>query len=439
MSENNGKERRVVITGIGVVSPVGIGADNFWKSLSTGQSGIGPIESLSYSASPQNVGGEVKDFTVKSARKEYLKTQRKSIKVMCREIQMGVASAMLAVEHSGLNLDEIDHNRLGVDFGANLMLSPPDVLGHASTDCIEEEGDEIRFLSGEWGKSGLPNMEPLWLLRYLPNMPACHIGISVDARGPNNSVTLDEASGNLSLGEAKEIIKRNAADVMIAGTTGTRVHPVKTTHARLWDELAESEDDPSTWSKPFDKNRTGQVISEGACSFILEEEEHAKKRGAEIYAVIRGTASSCVVSKEGIADNRKALVNVINSALKEAGLTPSDIGHINAHGLGTRVDDAIEYQAIKDVFGDAASEIPVTALKSVFGNPGASCGSLELAGSILGLKNGVVPPTLNFSESDPECPLNIVHGEPLKIESRIALNINVTRIGQASAAIIEAV
>lgn len=434
MNSTHESPRRVVITGIGILSPIGIGVDAFWQSLSEGRSGIGPIELMSYSAAPKNVGGEVKDFTEKAAKQTYLKPMRKSIKVMCREIQMGVASAGLVLEQSGLNLEQIDHDRLGVDFGANLMFSPPEVLKDACWTCVDANDHQFHY--EKWGREGLPAMEPLWLLRYLPNMPGCHIGIFADARGPNNSITLDEASGNLALGEAARVIQRGAADLMIAGTTGTRLHPVKTLHAALWDELADSPDPPETWCRPFDKTRSGQVLAEGACAFLLEEETEAARRGATVLGTILGSGSSCVLDEECRPGIQQALVNAMTAALRDAGLNPEDVGHINAHGLGSKQADIDEAQAIQKVFGDHAEKVPVTALKSYFGNAGSGCGTLELAGSILGLKHGVIPPTLNYTAPDPQCPLNVVHGEPLAASNKVALNVNVTRMGQASAVVV---
>lgn len=437
--------RNIVVTGLGIISPIGIGADAFWDSLAKGRSGIATLESMGYSAAPRNVGAEIKDFTEKTAKKEYLRQQRKSIKVMCREIQLGVASALQVVQHAGLDLESVDHERFGVDFGANLMLSPPEVLDEPARKCVDENDPDRTFHFERWGKaganadreSGMAMMEPLWLLRYLPNMPACHIGIALAACGPNNSITLDEASGNLALGEAFRILQRGSADVMIAGVTGTRVHPVKTLHAAMWDELAEFDDPPGTWSRPFDATRRGQALGEGACSLLLEDEAKARARGATIYGRVLGAAASCVSNRSGKADRRGALVNVMRRALSDADLQPGDIGHINAHGLGSIDCDREEAAAISDVFGELASQVPVTALKSYFGNSGSGCGLLELAGSILALQHGVVPATLNYNTPDPECPLNVVRGEPRSVANKTVLSVNVTRMGQASAVIVE--
>lgn len=435
MSHTFENSRRVVITAVGPISPIGIGADAFWTSLAEGRSGIARFSLPTHTGSSSAVGGEVRDFTEDAAKKNWLKDQRKNIRVMCREIQLAAASANIALAHSALDLEKINHERIGVDFGANLMLSPPEVLADAAKVCTDPESPLFRY--EDWGEKGIPAMEPLWLLRYLPNMPACHIGIKADARGPSNSITLEEASGNLTLSEATRVIQRDWADVMIAGTTGTRIHSVKSIHARLWDQVADFNDPPETWSRPFDATRNGQVLGEGACTLLLEEEQHAKARGATIYGTILGAGSSCVVRRDGTADQRLALKNAMLAALRDSGVTPAEVGHINAHGLSTKEADRAEAAAILDVFGDELGRrVPVTALKSVWGNTGASCGTLELAASLLGLKNGVVPATLNYRHPDPECPLNVVHGSPAAATNPVAMKLSVTRMGQASVVLV---
>ncbi|MGH7128349.1 MAG: beta-ketoacyl-[acyl-carrier-protein] synthase family protein [Planctomycetaceae bacterium] len=436
MNDSHGDRRRVVITGVGLMSPLGIRRQSVQARLLAGESGIGPLTLMQHSAAPRNVGAEVRDFDEREAKMTYLQAQRKSLKVMCREIILGVASANLALEDAGIDLATIDHDRLGVDFGANLMFSPPDVLKDACWNCTDEER---RFHYEQWGDAGFARMEPLWLLKYLPNMPACHIGIAADARGPSNSITLDEASGNLALGEAQRLIERNAADVMIAGTTGTRLHPVKTLHAALWDDLAESDGPPETWCRPFDAARTGQVLGEGACTFILEAADHAERRGANVLAHVLGSGSSCVRDTSGRPGLRKALAGAMRAALRDAGLSPHEIGHVNAHGMGSIASDIEETRAIHDVFGPHAAKVPVTGLKSYFGNSGSGCGTLELAGSILALREGVVPKTLNLATPDPQCPLSVVRGEHLPTDNPLVLSINVTRMGQASALVVRVV
>lgn len=420
-----------MITGIGVVCPIGIGVADFWTHLKEGISGIRAISTLPYSPVPGQIAGEVRDFNPSQFTKT--REQKKAIRVMCREIQLGFAAATLALDDAGIKDGDVAPERLGVEFGANLMLSPPEDLIEACFAAIDPTDHKFHY--ERWGDIGLSKMFPLWLLKYLPNMPACHIGIAADARGPNNSITLDEASANLVIGEALRVIARGHADVMITGSTGTRLHEVKSIHARMWDQLANADASAASACRPFDKNRTGQVVGEGAGVLILEDAGHAESRGAQIYGRILGAGSTCVSKPDGRGDTRRALALAMKCALADAGLEPREIGHINAHGLSTNEMDVNEAQAIHDVFGDYGTKVPVTALKSYFGNAAAGCGSLEMAGSLVGLKHGVIPPTLNYEVPDPACALNVVAGRPLETRNRTFLKINVTRMGQASAVV----
>lgn len=430
MSNSSNPRRKVVITGAGIFSPIGVGVDAFWESLHAKRSGIAKVEHLTATALPGNIAGEVKGFSEESAKKLYFtRDQKKSAKVMCREIQLGVAAANLAIENCGLNLETTDHNRLGVEFGANQMFSPPEDL----SDGCWRASDNYNFNFSEWGPKGFGGMQPLWLLKYLPNMPACHIGIHADAQGPNNSLTMAEASGNSALGEALRIIERDRADIMLAGTCGVRIHPVKAMHAALWDRLADFPDaEPSTWSRPFDATRKGQVVGEGACVFILEEEKHARARGANLMGQILGAASSCVIERSGKPNYRQAIMNAVRNALRDAELTPQDVGHINAHGLSDPLIDIEEAAAYQEIFGSRLSSIPVTAPKSFLGNSGAACGTLELAASLIAMQHGVLPTTLNYKTPDPACPLNVVSGESPAITNKVLINVNVTSAGQAA-------
>ena len=436
MSRSESNPPKVVVTGMGVFSPIGIGRESFEQGILDGTNGIGAIDLMEVSGVPGHVGGELPEFTLSSARKEYLSLQRKSIKVMCRDIQLGVASAVLALDDASIDSESIDRTRLGVDYGADQMFSHPEsLIRSAIRSSSPIEDGELDFRIDLWGESGIGEMEPLWLLKYLPNMPACHIAIAADARGPNNSLTLAEASGNLAVGEAFRLLVRGSADVMIAGSTGSRMHPIKCLHATMWDELAEGEGDPSTWCRPFDAGRTGQVIGEGACSLILENESHARARGARILGTILGSGSSCVIDRSGCCNPRQAMINAMKAALADADLSPADVGHIHAHGLASRETDVIEASAIMEVFGETAGQVPVTAMKSALGNSGAGCGTLELAASLVALGHGVVPRTLNYEQPDDDCPLDVVHGELRTVSNNVVLNLNVTASGQASAVI----
>lgn len=428
MIESSSQTRRVVVTGLGVVSPIGIGKAAFWQSLVEGCSGIGPISQFPPDQLPVRIAGEVRDFEPK----KYI-AQRKSIKVMCRDIQLGVAAAQLAMDDAGLEAGKVDPSRIGVDYGADLMLTDPTDLSEPVYTCMDE-GQQFHF--ERWAPEGMRAMFPLWLLKYLPNMPACHIAIFCDARGPNNTLTETEASGNLAIGEAARIIARGSADVMVAGATGSRVHPLGTVQACLIEELSHRNGDPREASRPFDAARDGMVVGEGAGCLILEELRHAQQRGAPIYAEVIGMGSACCALPDGTPQWQKAMRLAMQNALRDAQLQPPQVGHINAHGLGTRLGDVLESKAILEVFGDGGRKVPMIALKSYFGNTGAGCGALELIGTVLALKEKQLPATLNYEAPDPECPLNVVAGAARETELPTALNLNVTRMGQASCAVV---
>lgn len=433
MSSSSPDNRRVVITGMGILAPEGRGREEFLASLREGRSGICKTEHYQATATPGNIAGEVKDFTEETVKKSYLKAHRKHIKVMSRDVQLGVAAALMAVEDAKLDSSAHNPQRIGVEFGANLMYSFPGDLYPAGAAC-SGPGD-LPFQFERWGADGLPNMEPLWMLKHLPNMPACHVGIFTDSRGPNNSITSDEVSSNLAIGEASAIIRRGHADAMITGTTGIRVHPLKEVHALMWDKMGYDPEHPEKSVKPFDVRRNGHAIAEAAACFILEEAEFAAKRGAKVWGTILGWGSSCVAEPSGKPDIRKALANSMRSALRMAGLEPRQVGHVNAHGLASPELDAQEALAIHDVFGDLGSKVPVVGLKGYHGNPGAATGMLELAMSLLSLQDGLIPFTLNCDQPDPALKLNIVTGKPQPTDNPIVLKVNYTLIGQASAVV----
>lgn len=433
---SNPSSRDVVITGIGVVSPLGIGRDAFWSSLSDGRSGISKVQLVSFIGTPDEVGGEVSDFNDETAKKQHLKSLRKSLKVMCRDIQLGVASAIQAMSDAGLEPGAVASDRIGVDFGANLMSSPPEVLVGGAMKALSEQDGKMVFDFYKWCESGITGMEPLWLLRYLPNMPGCHIGIALDARGPNNSITHDEASGCLAIAEAANIIRRNRADVMVTGTTGTRLQPAKACQYSLWDKLAEGPAD--TRCRPFDRDRTGEVLAEASCTFILEAREHAEARGARILGTVLGCGASTVLQKDGVADEATAVYQAATAALDNSGVQASQLGHVNASGAGNPDRDQMEAKGLRKLLGQNADSTPVTAIKSYMGSSGSGAGLCEIAASLLALQQGLIPRTLNFQTADPEAPLNVVHGEHLATSNKLFLKTSVTRMGQASAVVIQA-
>jgi 3-oxoacyl-[acyl-carrier-protein] synthase II len=435
MSQSSASPRQVVITGVGVLSPQGIGRAALLASLREGRSGIAPAQEYEASVAPGRVVGEIRDFTEETARKQYLKEHRKHIKVMGRDVMLGVAAAVLGIEDAGLPSAEIDRQRVGVEFGANLMFSTPQYLAGPGVACTENR--QPPFLMERWGTKGFENMEPLWMLKYLPNMPACHVAIFTDSRGPNNSITQDEVSSNLAVGEAAAVIRRNHADVMITGSTGLKLHAIKELHAVMWDRLGYDPEHPERSVKPFDLRRSGHAISEAAACLILEEEQTALARGAKILGRVLGAGSSCVTTPTGEPNIRQALANAMRAALRSSGLSPADVGHINAHGLAHPELDVQEALAIHDVFGELGAKVPVVGLKGYHGNPGAAGGMLELIMSVLSLQEGLIPQTLNTEQPDPALRLNIVTGEPRPTLNRTVLKLSYTLAGQASAVVVQ--
>ena len=422
---------RVFITGLGCFTPIGCTPEDLAASLAAGTSGLRPVSMPGLApALPELIGGEVA-YDEGVVKKTLLKPVRKSLKVMCREIQLGVAAAASALQASGVKTEP---DRIGIEFGANLMLTPPSELfrqATATADSIEE------FDVKKWADSGYKEMEPLWLLKYLPNMPACHIGILADAQGPNNSLTQDEASAFLALAEACRVLQRGWADAMICGATGTRVHEMKSTHAKMWDKLGLDPETPAESCRPFDRERNGQVVGEGAAAVILETEEAAQARNAPMLAEVLGNGASCVIASDGTPNFRRALAQSMHAALRDAGVAPSDVAYISAHGIGTVLEDQREAEAIHDVFGDHAAGVPVFGLKGAIGNSGASSGMLQLAAALAGKDSGHVPVTVGHEVADPSCNLRVVHEQPLDRPGSKVLMTSVTRLGQASATLID--
>ncbi len=424
--------RRVVITGVGVVSPLGNDLETLLAGLRTGTSGIGPLSRLPRGVMCIDHGAEASQFTGDISDygpldKSLQRTIRKGSKVMCREIEMGVAVAQLALHAAGLADASIrDRERTGVVYGCDYIMSMPEEFASGIARCLDENG---KFVFERWGQHGKPEVNPLWLLKYLPNMPASHIAIYNDLRGPNNSITVREASAGAAISEAYSTIQRGHADVLIVGATGSRIHPLRTLHASLQEKLASNQEDPTTMSRPFDVSRDGSVVGEGAGALVCETLEHAERRGAKILGEIVGAATSAVGPRHA-ADHylRQALVNVLRGALGDD--DPKSIGHLHAHGLGDPGCDRQEAEAICEVFGKVSDQPPVTTAKGHFGNLGAGGGMVEIIAS-LGSLGGVLFPIRNLQQLDPACPINAC-AESVPAGSSF-LSANVTPQGQASA------
>jgi 3-oxoacyl-[acyl-carrier-protein] synthase II len=415
--------REVVVTGVGIVSPIGIGREAFWDSLLAGRSGVRPYQSFDASGFGVRFGAEVLDFDPKAFVRP-----RKSLKVMARDIQLGFAAADMALADAGFTPSIVAPERLGVVFGADPIYSElaewVPVYRRAMVDNT--------FVYDRWAPSVMSELYPLWLLKYLPNMTPCHIAIAHDARGPNNSIVLAEASGLLAVAEAMRIIERSQADMMIAGgASAMRIHPTSLIF-RAEALLSRRNDDPAGACRPFEADRDGMVNGEGAGAFILESRRHAERRGARILARILGDSSRFEPRAAGAMLSGAGARESIYAALAAARLQPADIGHVNANGLGTIEHDRAEARGIREALGD----VPVTAPKSFFGNLGAATGAVEMAASLLALEHGQIPPTLNYMRPDPDCPVNVVHTAPQSSAKSTALVLNQTVAGQAAALVL---
>jgi len=414
--------RDIVITGLGVVSPIGIGCDAFWEALAAGTSGIRPVDLFDASSLKVRFGGQIPDFDPK----QYVRP-RKSLKVMSREIQVGFAAADLALTDAGIAPSSLDPDRFGVVFGNDMIYADLEDLEQTYRRSVSTGRFDFRL----WSEAIQEELHPLWLLKHLPNMTASHVAIAHDARGPNNSIVLGDVSGLLAIAEAASVIRRGWADVMLAGGTGCRLHPTALV-ARGDAQLSHRADDFQAASRPFDRQRDGMVNGEGAGVLVLESHGHARRRGARIRCELAACAARCEPRARRAGLSGASLRQAIRAACGAAGLPPDGVGHVNAHGLSTIEMDRVEARAIRAELGG----VPVTAPKSFFGHTGAGGGVVELAASILGLERGLVPPTLNYRSADPECPVNVVHAGPLGGRPPTAVKVNLCSTGQATAVVI---
>lgn len=412
MSNNH----RVVITGLGVISPLGRELAPFWNNLANQTSGIGPLSSLPLDIIPCKFGGQASCFTGDISEfgpldKNLQRAIKKNQKVMCREIEMGVAACQLALFDSGLANPELrDPERFGIVFGSDYIITRPEEYADGINACRDESHE---FQMPKWPQTGRPQVNPLWLLKYLPNMPASHVAIYNDLRGPSNSVTIREASSAASIVEAVSAIRRGAADVMIAGATGSRMEPLRALNFMSTEPMAKNRDNPAEMARPYDIDRDGNLVGEGAGALVLESLERASARGAKIWGEIVGGASSAVgdvTGKNAQRDHiRTAIKNVSKILLDQAAKAGVDLspGQWHFHGCGKSdvQGDASEACGIRDALGNL--DVPVTAAKSYFGNLGAGSGAVEIIASLLALEHQQLFPVLNTKTLDPRCPIRV--------------------------------
>ena len=428
-----GSERRVVITGLGLVTPLGDRPDRVCATLLEGRGAVRRLEAFRVAGLLNDLGAEIREFDLKKyALPRCSKELRKSRKYMARDIQLAVAAAQLAMADAGLDDVGVAPTRIGIDLGAGLISTELDELAPA----IDHASRASRSFDFQvWGRESIGMIEPIWLLKYLPNMLACHISILLDCQGPSNTITEADASSNLAIAEAARIIARGRAEVMIAGGADSKIHPLSLVRMGLLRNMSEWKGEPSQACRPFDRSRDGWVPGEGAGIVILEDYQHAQARGARIYGEVLGGGSGCDAMPAGGLDPDGAGTEVaITAALDEAGIAPGEVGHVNAHGSATRVSDLAEARALRRIFGPRS--VPVTALKGYLGNLVSGAGAVELIASLSAVNRGKIPPILNCEQPDPECELDLIVKSPRPSRNPTFVKTNVTPLGQAAALVV---
>ncbi len=416
--------RRVVISGIGVVTPIGSDVSTFWDGLRQGRSGVGLVQAFDTSALPVHIGAEVRGF---DARNYLEKKERKRLGIMVRTFQFAVAAAQLAMEDGLIAKAALDPRRLGVVVGSATIPGDLRDLGPGSRAACREGGPcpDLRA----WGEKGVPLVPPLWMLTHIPNMMASHVSILHNAQGPNNTITQTDVAGILALGEACQYIRRRRADVVLAGGADCNIAVANYLRHQLFDQLSQRNDDPEKASRPFDRDRDGWVLGEGGGMLVVEDREHAQRRNARIYAEVVGFAAGFVPGWSG-----KGVARIIHQALVRANVAPGDIDHVNAQGNSTTRGDAWEARAIAEIFGGDAAARPVFAAKGALGNLGAAAGSVELAASLLAQQHGLVPRSVNYDNPARDCPVRATR-ECRPVEKPYFLKLGLTEMGQCAAVV----
>lgn len=395
-------DRRVVVTGMGVVSPLGLTLNDNLTALTNGESGIGDISSFNCRTFPVKIAGEISGFSPEL----YVK-KKKSLKLMNRTIKFSVAAADMAAKDSGIGELNIEPARIGISLGVEGTQYTLDDLSSA----FEASADEDKgFDFQKFGSEGYKVVNPLWPLTVLPNMSLCHIAINHNANGPNMTFCSLVSGGAQAIGEAARSIKLNEADVYIAGGSGA-TNPITIGYLSLNGIVSFNNERPKEACRPFDRDRDGIVIGEGAGVIVLEELEHAVKRGANIYGEIAGYSSSIygsgLKSKGDLFRTSEVGAEIcMNNALKDAGMSSDEIDYINADGQSTVESDRSETAAIKRVFGDKARDVFISSTKSMTGHLLTASAAVEVIIGLMSIKHGIVPPTINLDNRDSDCDLD---------------------------------
>jgi 3-oxoacyl-[acyl-carrier-protein] synthase II len=430
---------RVVITGLGAITPLGLTAADMWEGLRAGRCGIGQIRAFDPVGFSCKLAGEVPDYKIQ----QYVpKNRRKSAKLMSRDIELAIIAANEALTNSGLITQGIDPERvninperMAINLGAGLISCDLVELAPAVAASVTDG----RFDIHKWGKDGLEMVTPLWLLKYLPNMLACHIGIIHDIQGPSNTITCAEASSHLAISEAAQIIARGDAAYALAGGAEAKVNPiVMIRQCLLKRAISGNGDNPDSACRPFDADAKGSVFGEGAGIIVLESIENAKKRDAKIYAEVAGVGASNNInpSYEHLEPDARGTQIAIEKALADAEIEPKDLDLIIPHGIGVPADDLAEAKAIEAALGQTTTNIAVWPTKSMLSNTGAASGAIDLIAAVFAMTESRIPAPKNCDTKADGCNLNIVK-QAQQTNIDYALCCSYTYGGQTAAVVLK--
>ncbi len=438
-------KKRVVVTGLGAVTPIGMGIEDTWESLMARRSAVRPIETFDASSLDVRIAAELPALKVADfAPKNY----RKNAKVMARDTMIAVACAYHAVRDAGLNTkciidrheatgeSNIDSTRFGVNIGAGLINADLKELAPALGSAADAKPES--FSLTRWGELGMNNLTPLWLLKFLPNMLACHVTIVHDAQAPSNTITCAEASSHLAIGEAFRTIARGDADVCLCGGSESKLNPMAALKQQLSAQaVVGDQDDPTSACQPFGLASKGCVISEGGCLVVLESLEHAKQRSARIYAEVSGFGASNNTFHWNKPDpTGKPAALAIGKAIKDAGSSIDQFGLVNPFGMGVEALDKPEALGWNEVFGDHLSGIPAMITRGAIGNNGAGTGAIDFAVATMSLYRATVPPSLNTSKLAPYAKFKFATDDPTDLCADHAITLGYAPAGGQHAALV---
>ncbi len=414
-------ERRVVITGMGWMTPLGHDIERVWQRLLAGDSAVAPTTLFDARTFSTSFAAVVEEFSLE----DFLKSSAKRHSEASRNTRFALAAGVMAWQSAGLtNYIGLDPAAVGVYLGGGE--APVDFdkcVAAALAGSFDDRGQVTPLDTVRWAQSAMIRLDPMCELEQDPNLAGGHLAVEFNAQGPNLNTLTACAASTQAIGEATHMITYGDADVMISGGTHTMIHPLGVTGFGRLTALSTRNESPSTASRPFDRTRDGFVLGEGAAILILEELEHARRREAPILAEVVGYGSTADAFRiTDIHDEGRGAIAAMQAALHRAKLTPADIDYISAHGTGTEENDKIETLAIRRLFGNHADKVAVSSIKSMIGHLIAAAGAVELITCVLAIRDGVVPPTINYQTHDPNCDLDCVPNEARKMSVRVALS-----------------